>query len=427
MEVRNLVKQAQIQLSRFRIIAEQRYAAFEQSGPGTGIDQSFDLLFEELLSHCSLMEKGVEECLTDDLRYSHNLYLLLAVLTVVLTLLVGLFVYRYRQRELKDNHALQESQQRFHRLSENAQDVIYRMSLPDGRYEYISSAATEIFGYTPKEFIATPLLIRKITHPDWQEYFRKEHEKLLTGEMPPTYEYQILHGRTGETRWLNQRNVLIRDPEGNPVAIEGIVTDITDRRQALERLAENQARFQGVFESMSSGVAVYQAADEGADFVFVDFNPAAEKIENISRDQVIGRRLTEVFPGVVDFGLLAVFQRVWRTGEPEQFPVSFYEDKRITGWRENYIYRLPGGEVVAVYDDLTEKKMAEQELIQHRDHLEELVGERTAELRRTVKLMAGRETRMADLKQVIVQLRKQLAATGISPLVDDPLRDGGGE
>jgi PAS domain S-box-containing protein len=61
-------------------------------------------------------------------------------------------------------------------------------------------------------------------------------------------------------------------------------------------------------------------------------------------------------------GLLEVFQRVWRTGQSEHHPVTLYRDQRLLGWRENYVYRLPSGEVVAVYDDITERKRAEEAL-----------------------------------------------------------------
>jgi len=89
---------------------------------------------------------------------------------------------------------------------------------------------------------------------------------------------------------------------------------------------------------------------------------ASEKINQIGREQVVGKRLLEVFPGIKDFGLFEVFQRVWRTGKAEYFPATLYQDERISGWRENHVYKLPSGEVVAVYDDVTERKQHEQTL-----------------------------------------------------------------
>ena len=76
--------------------------------------------------------------------------------------------------------------------------------------------------------------------------------------------------------------------------------------------------------------------------------------------------------------------------------------------------------IIHIATDITERKQAQLELEQHRKHLQEMVDQRTAELRKMVTAMAGRETRMAQLKDIIRQLRHQLEAAGITPLADDP-------
>ena len=55
---------------------------------------------------------------------------------------------------------------------------------------------------------------------------------------------------------------------------------------------------------MIDGVAVYEPKNNGEDFVFVDFNKAAEKISAMPRDTIIGQSVCEMFPGVREFGLL---------------------------------------------------------------------------------------------------------------------------
>jgi two-component system, cell cycle sensor histidine kinase and response regulator CckA len=130
------------------------------------------------------------------------------------------------------------------------------------------------------------------------------------------------------------------------------------RLQALPRQVEDAYR--SLAESMSSALAVCQVVDDGADFVLVEFNRRAEAIEGTTREQVLGRRVTEVLPGVRTFGLLEILQRVWRTGAAEHQPATAYRDER-TGrvvWRESHVYRLPTGEVVALYDDVTEREQA---------------------------------------------------------------------
>lgn len=139
--------------------------------------------------------------------------------------------------------------------------------------------------------------------------------------------------------------------------------DITSSKQAERVIRENEARFKNLFEKMNAGVAIYEAIENGEDFIIKEINPAVERIENVRREHVVGHSVREVFPGVKEFGLFDVFQRVWKTGEAENHPVSLYRDNRISGWRENTVYKLPSGEIVAVYEDITEKKQAEEALI----------------------------------------------------------------
>lgn len=148
-------------------------------------------------------------------------------------------------------HKLLESEERFRRLAENARDVIYRMSIPDGKYEYVSRAVLSVFGYSPEECYETPLLIRQAIHPNWLKYFEEQWVNLLKGEMPPTYEYQFIH-KSGEVRWFNQRNILVCDDSGDPIAIEGIVTDITERKRAEEALEKRRYELER-FERLTIG------------------------------------------------------------------------------------------------------------------------------------------------------------------------------
>lgn len=136
------------------------------------------------------------------------------------------------------------------------------------------------------------------------------------------------------------------------------------RTIAEAHLLESEEKFRELFNNMSSGVAVYEVANNGEDIIFHDINKAAEAIDHIRREDVIGKSLFKVFPGALAFGLPDVLRRVSETGIPEHFPLAEYHDERLTGWRENYVYRLPSGEIVAVYDDLTEKKQAVDDLVE---------------------------------------------------------------
>ncbi len=146
--------------------------------------------------------------------------------------------------------------------------------------------------------------------------------------------------------------------------LEGLCANLGQallRRQAEDSLRAVDARLHGMFDHMSSGVAVYRPVGDGEDFEFLDYNAAAERSTGVTRGELLGRRVTEVFPGVRDFGLFEVFSRVHRTGVPEHHPSMLYQDGRLAFWTENYVYRLPTGELVAIFDDETERRQAEKE------------------------------------------------------------------
>jgi PAS domain S-box-containing protein len=145
-------------------------------------------------------------------------------------------------------------------------------------------------------------------------------------------------------------------------AFLGSVQTIVERKRAEEALRESEERFKQLFDHMADGMVVYQAVDEGQDFVFVDMNSPGQSLSRIRLDEALGWRVTEVFPSVERIGLLEVFRRVWQTGHPEHHPLTEYVDGRIRQWVENYVFKLPSGLIVAIYTDTTEKHMAEEAL-----------------------------------------------------------------
>jgi len=153
------------------------------------------------------------------------------------------------------------------------------------------------------------------------------------------------------------------------------IRNIDALRKVEEALEKSEARYRELFNNMSSGVAVFQVRNNGEQFVFIDFNRAAERIENIKKKEVLGRNFVEVVPSAEKYGLLEAFKRVHKTGKPEYYPVAIYKDGELVLWKENYVYRLPSGEIVDMYDDITERKQAEDKLLTYQEKLQSLASE----------------------------------------------------
>ena len=135
--------------------------------------------------------------------------------------------------------ARRESEARYRRLAENAQDLIYRYRLsPDPAFEYVNPAATIITGYTPEDYYADPQLGFKLVHPDDRALLQQQ-----VSEGPSSQPIVLRWVRKdGTVIWTEQRNVPVYDEHGNLIALEGIARDITERKRAEEALREHNRR-----------------------------------------------------------------------------------------------------------------------------------------------------------------------------------------
>ncbi len=149
----------------------------------------------------------------------------------------------------KAEEALRESEHKYRGLIEGLDDTIYRMTLPEGRYEYFSPSVEEVFGYTSEEFINNPLLIQSIIHPDSAEYFKEKWKELLEEKIPETYEYKIIDSE-GNERWIVQSNKAIYDDSGRINAIEGLCRNITEKKKAEEVLRQSEQKFSSILNSI---------------------------------------------------------------------------------------------------------------------------------------------------------------------------------
>ncbi|MEW6702523.1 MAG: PAS domain S-box protein, partial [Bacteroidota bacterium] len=158
-----------------------------------------------------------------------------------------------KQNKIEKQKALEaliESEERFRRLAENAEDIIYRYEIfPKRMFTYVSPAALKISGYTPEEHYADPDLGFKIVHPD-DRHLLKDLSKDTAEIRKPIILRWIR--KDGKLIWTEQKNIPIYDDEGNIVAVEGITRDITKRKQAEDALRESELKLRNIFENSSN-------------------------------------------------------------------------------------------------------------------------------------------------------------------------------
>ena len=249
--------------------------------------------------------------------------------------------------------ALQKSEERFRRSFETAKDGMLLIDKISGQISNSNQAAQDLLGYSEKAMLKNKI---------WK-----------IGIIKDGREFKKAAVQLEEKGFINLYNTSVKTRDGREIAADVYLMDkvkmflcnirgITGRKIISDELFENENRYRELFNNINSGVAVYEAVENGRDFIFKDFNAAAEKIDRIPHEKIIGRKVTEVFPGIREMTLLETFQRVWKTGKPEHHPATIYEDNRLVGWRENYVYKLLSGEIVAVYEDITERMQARQAL-----------------------------------------------------------------
>jgi PAS domain S-box-containing protein len=114
-------------------------------------------------------------------------------------------------------------------LAENALDVIYHYKiLPEAKFEYISPAALTVTGYAPEEFYANPALMNSLIHPNDIPLFNTFHvDPSSPGASPLTFR---LIRKDQSVIWVERTCVSIYDKEGKILASEGILRDVTARK-----------------------------------------------------------------------------------------------------------------------------------------------------------------------------------------------------
>ncbi|HIK37419.1 MAG TPA: PAS domain S-box protein [Geminocystis sp. M7585_C2015_104] len=144
----------------------------------------------------------------------------------------------------KAEESLQRSEARLNSILNSLQDVVWSFSLPSLRLRYINPACERVYGYPPQKILANHELLFDCIVPEhkpevqqtWQEIMDCCHSGVERGK-DKTWEIEYkIQLPDGDYRWLRQRAYIVYAQNGEVVSVDGIVTDVTERHAAEERL-----------------------------------------------------------------------------------------------------------------------------------------------------------------------------------------------
>ena len=158
---------------------------------------------------------------------------------------------------------------------------------------------------------------------------------------------------------------LIQELESAHQRISALEALEDDRKRAEEALRESEEKFRSLFNNMRNGFAYCQIlVDEKSqpiDFIYLEVNDAFESLTGLRKVDVTGKRVTEAIPGIREAHpeLFDIYGKVAATGESTQFEIYF---KPLKIWLLISVYSPYKGYFVAIFENITERKQAEEAL-----------------------------------------------------------------
>ena len=236
--------------------------------------------------------------------------------------------------------------------------------------ELISQGCYRLTGYQPDELLMNKSIsYETITDPEDRTLVRDTINEALGAQRPFDIEYRIRHA-DGEIRWVWERGVGVKDSLGNLLGIEGIIQDITDRKQAFQALREAERRYRSLFDNAIEGI--FRTTPEGQ---YLDANPALARIYGYETVADLARSLCDIRAQLyVDPERRTEFMRIIKArGLISGFESQVYrKDGQIIWISENARSVTDEHGVVQHYEgtveDITERKLYEKRIEQQANY-----------------------------------------------------------
>jgi two-component system, LuxR family, sensor kinase FixL len=274
-----------------------------------------------------------------------------------------------------------ESEHRYQALRKGVADCHYHVQVEAGKnLQKIHSLGCEkVTGYKPAEYAADPQLWNSLVVEQDRPLIKVQLESVLSGNQPEAIQFRI-HRSDGQIRWIKKIVVPYHDAQGQLIAYDSLLTDITEQKRAHETLRESEERFRLLFEDDLTGN--YLASPNGE---VILCNQAFLDIFGFqSREEAIGSSLANLYLAPLswpEFLELIIqnkaLERCERTSRHRDGTSRYVIETAIGSFNAaGDLIRIKG----YIYDD-TNSKVATAKLSRRNEELERLVEQRTNVLR----------------------------------------------
>jgi PAS domain S-box-containing protein len=282
---------------------------------------------------------------------------------------------------------LKEREDKFRVIIESAPVGIGEISLEPPRFKWVNEATCKILEYTEEELLTMDPF--DLIVEESQLLFRKRMKKILAGKkVQPSVDYK-LKTKNGRLIWVNL-NVNLLHRKGKAMGALIFAQDTTKRKKAEEELKESEERFFKAFQLNPTPMAI--AFTDGE---FTDVNCSFERLTGFRRDEVIGKHGV----GLGMYGEASereeLIRKLQQEGHVYNFPMTL---KTKSMKQVNVLFSLEQiklqnkPRVLGAAIDVTEKEKLQNELEKYSRNLEELVKQKTEQLRETERLVAIGQT-----------------------------------
>jgi len=292
---------------------------------------------------------------------------------------------------------LEESEEKWRSLVKNAPDIII-IVVRNGTIRFINHTVP---GITQEQ--AVGMRVYDYIPSEHHQTVRRSLERVFQTGEKESYEITGI-GPRGTTSWYESHAGPLKQ-KGRTVAVTIITRDITERKLAQEALQESEETTKALLNAPTDSALLMDRK-----WTIIALNETAAKALGKSQEELVGSCVLDLFPPDVAAHRKARAERVIRSGKPVRF-----EDKLAGRWFDQIVYPIfdDRGKVtrVAIFaHDITEQRLAEEELKKHRERLQELVLERTAELSKTNEQLRQEITTRKQMEEVLRESEQNFKA-----------------